>query len=293
MPDTPDDPIVTIKLRKGLADRKRLPLGDVIRILEEFRQMVADAGRRIQHERGVPNPTGDFGLEVIAGESESIFKPGSVQTPLAITQNSTFGILAVQEVVKTLNTLEADQGVPEPNREYDRLMLRRISRVAKIQKRDRMELQISLESFNTNVNQPITATFGSSGMASLHALQTSTLEIQGMSLYGKLVELVDHDESDEDGKGFWGELRRDNGEPWRVQFRADDLEKVTGLFRKQVVVSGRAVYYNVTRPKIVAESVVLDEDRDYEAAYDEIFGSCKDVLGSDLDTLIRRNREED
>ena len=129
-----EDAIVTVKLQEGLADRKRLPLADVLGVLEEFRQMVAEAGRRIQRERGVPNATGDFGLELVAGEAGNLFKPGSVQAPLAITNNTAIGILAVQEVVRTLNTLEADQGVPEPNRQYDRLMLRRISRVARIQK---------------------------------------------------------------------------------------------------------------------------------------------------------------
>jgi hypothetical protein len=286
-----DDALVTVKLQKGLADRKRLPLADVLGVLEEFRQMVAEAGRRIQRERGMANANGDFGLELVAGETGNLFKPGSVQAPLAITNNPTIGIIAVQEVVSALNDLEADEGVPEPNRRYDRMMLRRISRLARIQKRDHMELQISLN--RPGIEVPITATFGTSGMASLMALQSPTLEVQGMSVYGKLIELVDHDESNEDGKGFWGELRRDTGEPWRVQFKSADSELVTGMFRKQVVVTGRAVYYNVTRPKIVAESISLDTDRDYEAAFDEIFGSYKDVFNADLETLLKRNREDE
>ena len=286
-----DDAIVTIKLQKGLADRMRLPLADVLGVLEEFRLMVAEAGRKIQRERGMANATGDFGLELVAGETGKLFKPGSVQAPLAITNNTSIGILAVQEVVNALNALEADEGVPEPNRQYDRLMLRRISRVARIQNRDRVELHISLN--RPGIVTPQTATFGTSGIASLTALQTPTLEVQGMSVYGKLVELIDHDESEEDGKGFWGELRRDNGESWRVQFKSSDSEHITNMFRKQVVVTGRAVYYNVTRPKIVADSITLDTDRDYEAAYDEMFGSYKNVFNADLNTLIKRNREDE
>lgn len=285
------DTIVMVKLQKGLADRQRLPLGDVLGVLEEFRQMVAEAGRRIQRERGMTKPTGDFGLELVAGDAGNLFKPGSVQAPLAMTSNVNTGILAVQEVVNLLNNLEEDEGVPEPNRRYDRPLLRRVARVARIQKRDRMELEISMST--PGVDVPVTATFGTSGMASLTALQTPTLEIQGMSMYGKLVELVDRDESDEDGKGFWGELRRDNGEPWRVQFRTGDSELVTTMFRKQVVVTGRAVYYNVTRPKIVVEIIALDSERDYEAAYDEIFGANKESFNADLNTLIRRNREDE
>jgi hypothetical protein len=285
-----EDTIVNVKLQKGLADRQRLPLGDVLGVLEEFRQMVAEVGRRLQRERGVTNPTGDFGLEIVAGEVGNLFKPGSVQAPLAITDNVTTGILAVQEVVRMLNTLEEDEGVPEPSRQYDRSMLRRVSRLARIQKRDRMELEVSI--IRPGIDVPLTATFGTAGMASLSALQTPTLEVQGVSMYGKLIELVDRDESDEDGKGFWGELRRDNGEPWRVQFRSNDIDLVTAMFRKQVVIVGRAVYYNVTRPKIVAETITLDADRDYEAGFDEIFGSSKSAFNADLDTLIRRNRED-
>ncbi len=291
MANNDEDTLITVKLQKGLADRKRLPLADVLGVLEEFRQMVAEAGRRIQRERGMANINGDFGLELVAGDAGNLFKPGSVQAPLAITINPTIGVLAVQEVVSALNSLEADEGVPEPNRQYDRLMLRRISRLATIQKRDHMELQVSLS--RPGIDIPITATFGTSGMASLMALQSPTLEVQGMSVYGKLIELADHDASDEDGKGFWGELRRDTGEPWRVQFKSADSDLATTMFRKQVVVTGRAVYYNVTRPKIVADTIALDTDRDYEAAFDEIFGSYKGVFNANLNTLIKRNREDE
>jgi hypothetical protein len=153
-----------------------------------------------------------------------------------------------------------------------------------------MELEVSI--IRPGIDTPLIATFGTSGMASLSALQTPTLEVQGVSMYGKLVELVDRDESDEDGKGFWGELRRDNGEPWRVQFRSSDIDQVTTMFRKQVVIVGRAVHYNVTRPKIVADTIALDSDRDYEAGFDEIFGTAKGAFNADLETLIRRNRED-
>jgi hypothetical protein len=152
-----EDTIVNVKLQKGLADRQRLPLGDVIGVLEEFRQMVAEVGRRLQRERGMPNPTGDFGLEIVAGDLGNLFKPGSVQAPLAITENVTTGILAVQAVVSMLNTLEEDEGIPEPNRQYDRSMLRRVSRLARIQKRDRMELQVSI--IRPGIEVPLTATF--------------------------------------------------------------------------------------------------------------------------------------
>ena len=50
---------------------------------------------------------------------------------------------------------------------------------------------------------------------------------------------------------------------------------------------------SATRPKIVADSITLDAYRDYEAAYDEMFGSYKNVFNADLNTLIKRNREDE
>ena len=42
------DLIFTLKFEKGLADRNRLPLEQVIKILQEFRQMIIEAGREIR-----------------------------------------------------------------------------------------------------------------------------------------------------------------------------------------------------------------------------------------------------
>ena len=100
-----DCPVFTIKLQKGLADRQRLPLADVIAVLEEVRQMIADMGREIQRDRGIEKPTGDFGLELLAGPRGILFKSGSVQAHVAITSNIDTGILAAQRVVTTVDSL--------------------------------------------------------------------------------------------------------------------------------------------------------------------------------------------
>jgi hypothetical protein len=285
-----DDPIITVKLTKGLADRHRLPLADVLSVLEEVRQMIAEAGKRIQRERGVMVPTGDFGLEAVA-TGESIFRKGSVEMPIAMTSNIPIGLMAAEEVLRTLVVLEAEQGVPEPDRNLDPGILRRISRVAKVQRRDRMELQVQIN--RPGIPQPLSATFGSAGMETLRALQVPTFQVEGVSLYGKLVQLVDYDPYDEQEKGFWGELILSDLDAWRVQFKPSDIEIATSLFRKQVHIIGCAVHYRVARPKIVVESIVADTDRDYEAAFDELFGSYKNVFNADLNTLIRQVREED
>jgi hypothetical protein len=286
-----DDPIITVKLTKGLADRNRLPLADVLSVLDELRQMIADAGRRIQREQGVVFPSGDFGLEVIAAGDASVFRKGSIEMPLAITANVPVGLLATEEVIRTFGVLESEQGVPEPDRTLDHALLRRISRVARVQRRDRMELQIRIN--RPGVNEPISATFGSAGMETLKALQVPTFQVEGVSLYGKLVQLVDYDPYDEQQKGFWGELILSDLERWRVQFKPSDVEVATSLFRKQVQITGKAVHYRVAAPKIVVESIAADTDRDYEAAFDELFGSYKNVFKADLKTLMKQVREED
>ena len=286
-----DDPIITIKLKKGLADRHRVPLGDVLSVLEEVRQMIAEVGRRLQRERGVENPRGDFGLEVIAANGGSIFRQGSVEMPLAMTLNVDIGILATQEVMRTIGTLQADSGVPEPNRNLDKMLLRRMSRVAHVQRRDRMELEVRLQ--RPGFPEAMTATFGNAAMDSLKALQAPTFQVEGVSLHGKLTQLADHDPMGQEEKGFWGELVQADFETWRVQFKADDVAKATALFRKQVVITGQAIYYRVATHKIVAESIEPDVERDYEEAFDELFGKYKGVFNADLKTLIKQMREDD
>ncbi|HTX41490.1 MAG TPA: hypothetical protein VMD25_06655 [Acidobacteriaceae bacterium] len=286
-----DDPIILVRLTKGLADRHRLPLADVLSIMDELRQMISEAGRRIQRERGVPVPTGDFGLEVIAKDDGKVFRAGSVELPIAMTANIQIGLLAAEQVVRTFSILESERGVPEPDTTLDQTILRRISRVARVQRRDRMELEVRID--RPGSEQPVSATFGSAGMETLRALQVPTFQVEGVSLYGKLVQLVDYDPFDEQQKGFWGELILSDMERWRVQFKSSDVDKATCLFRKQVHITGRAVHYRVTTPKVVVESIEPDTERDYEAAFDELFGSYKDVFKADLETLIKQAREED
>jgi hypothetical protein len=284
------DPIIRVRLKKGLADRHRVPLADVLSVLDELRLMIAEVGRKIQKARGMANPNGDFGLELVGGEHGTIFRKGSIEMDVAITMNSVTGILATQEVLRTFDALESENGVPEPDRPLDRRLLRRMSRVARVQRRDRMELEVGI--YRPGFDEPYRATFGRAAMDTLKALQTPSFQVEGVSLYGKLIVLADHDLTDETDKGFWGELIRSDGETWRVQFRSGDNEAVNKLFRQQVHITGKAVYYRVATPKIVVETIELDTERDYESAFDELFGSYKKVFNSDLKTLIKQMREE-
>lgn len=282
------DPIITVKLRKGLADRQRLPLGHVLSVLEEFRQMMANVGRRIQRERGVTAPSSDFVLEILADSDGAYMNKGSLWSSLAITNNAETGILAAQEVIHTLNRLEADDGIPDPTVGFDKDLIRRVARVARIQRADRLELEVSVE--GPGFSKPLVATFGAAGIASIRALQTPTFEIEGMSLFGKLIELLDRDPSDDEKKGFWGELRKETGETWRIQFRPSDIDLVTPLFRKQVVITGDAVYSRIATPKLIAKTIAADAERDYETAFDELFGCYR---GAFSPQLLKSFREDD
>ena len=57
-------PIFHIRFTEGLATRNRLPLDHVIRVLTEIKGMLESVGKQIQRQRGVENPSGDFGLEL-------------------------------------------------------------------------------------------------------------------------------------------------------------------------------------------------------------------------------------
>lgn len=135
------------------------------------------------------------------------------------------------------------------------------------------------------------AVFTEAGISATESLRAPQFEMEGVSLYGKLYELRDsRPEQEEEGRFFWGELFRDNGEQWRVRFTNADMEKATGLFRKQVLVTGKAVYYRAQTPKVIVDEIALDVERDYEAAFDELYGCNKKVYGADLETLLKEIR---
>ncbi len=107
-------------------------------------------------------------------------------------------------------------------------------------------------------------------------------------------ELIDKIKvDDEEEKGFWGELVADDGETWRVLFDANDEEKATPLFRKQVKAIGTAVYYRIARPKLICEKIERDTERNYDAAFDELYGCNKQIYKTDLQTLLKRMHGEE
>ena len=88
-------PVFTVKLIEGLADRNRLPLDHVIRVLTEIKSLVEEVGKRLQRERGEEKASGNFGLELDAG-----IKAGSVQADILITRDVNTGVDAATHVIK-------------------------------------------------------------------------------------------------------------------------------------------------------------------------------------------------
>lgn len=287
---TIDSPVFTIKLKNGLAERQRLPLADVITVLEEVRQMIADIGREIQRDMGIEKPTGDFGLELLAGTHGNLFQHGSVQAQVAITSHIDTGILAAQHLVTTVDSLSKKK--PVIATDADRSVVRRLNRINKISDRDKTELQLALQ--RPGKHKTVQATFDATAAATAWSLQAPVFEMEAMTIYGKLCELKDTDPEDDSGtKGFWGELCRETGETWRIQFSAERAEKATSLFRKQVAITGTAKYYRIAAPKLVASDITMDEERDYEKAFDELYGCDRQIYGDDFAKALKEMRSED
>ena len=119
------------------------------------------------------------------------------------------------------------------------------------------------------------------------------MKIEDVTLYGKLRALRDTaPEGEEDRRGFSGELVCDDGNIWRIDFRPGDEMKATELFRRQMYVTGTITYVEASNPRINANDFGLDEERDYVAAFDAMYGSMPELAGVDLATLIRELETE-
>ncbi|MGA2592464.1 MAG: hypothetical protein ABSH32_21340 [Bryobacteraceae bacterium] len=293
MPRSHEDPILTVKLEKGLADRQRLSLAHVIGVLDQIRNMIAEVGRDLQRQNGVPQPSGDFGLELIAGASGAVVRKGSITAHIALTQNTQAGLEATRQVVKTIELLDREElaGV-DPRDQIDARIVKGLIRIARIQRLDKTEMRIALKGFGQR--KPIVARFGESGMAAVRSLQASTFTVEDVTVYGKLIELADRDPDEDDGeKGFWGVLRRENGDCWRLQCAPADKDRVAPLFMRQVRANGTAMYYRVASTKLIVKEIEPEIDKDFDSAFDELFGSDRKLYNADFDTLMRRMRGDE
>lgn len=298
------DPVFTISLQRGLADRHRLPIGQVISVLNEVRQMLIETGREIQKERGIdPRPL-DFGLELVAEEDGKTFTKGSLRARIAITNNVEVGIEAAERVLDTVYALNAPRKpsarfITATQEPATAKIVNRLDRIAFIHEQSRAQARFqvavpkALQPLQPEVKTRTTATFGSMAVKRIAAMREPVFTEEDVTLYGRLVELKDKAQIEVQGGKFWGELRRDNGERWRVQFDDEYQTTAAPLFRQQVRISGNAYYFQTRAPKLVATEVVPDEQRDYVGAFDELLGVNKALYKADLATLLDRRYGED
>lgn len=302
MPKNQSDTIFSISLEKGLADRHRLPIGQVISVLNGVRQMLIDAGRELQKQRGVGYSHNlDFGLELVADEHGHAFTKGSLRAKIAITSNVELGIEAAGRVLQTVRELNAPPkkpikriGVSQDSVQSG--IVNHLDRMAFIH--DRSKVQAKFRVIVPRALKPKdsasknTVVFGAPAIRRLAALREPVFSEENVTLYGKLVELKDRSQMDDTHGKFWGELRRDNGERWRIQFDDDCEATAVPLFRQQVCVYGTAHYFQTRTPKLIASGVDPDATRDYVAAFDGLFGANKDKYNADLPTLLARRYGE-
>ncbi len=280
------NPALKVRLRKGLAERNRLPLTTMLKILEECRLLVNEFARRHSAGKDI-----DLQLEIVGSPNGDAFQAGSLQACISAGAHPEIAALAMNEVIGQLMRIErndisfvhGDAGAAE--------IVRRFYRIGLQQEKVSSELELSMS--GSGEAGYSCGNLTAEGMKSVRSLQTPNAEVRGIQIYGKLMELRDIMESDDHGRGFVGELLRDGGEQWRVRFREDRQAIAGQLFRKRVLVFGDVKYFRTRTPLITAQRIEVDEPKDYLAAFDKFVGSIPELKEIGLNELIQAVREED
>ena len=104
------NPVFSIVFSKGTADKHRLPLAHVLETLTEIAKMIREVGIQVQRANGVENPDGDFGIELLAGETGGAFYASSVKAQAAVTRDVKNGLETITRIFNVTNTVEKKQG---------------------------------------------------------------------------------------------------------------------------------------------------------------------------------------
>ena len=280
-----DNTVFTLVFRKGLAERNRLPIEQVIKTLQEFQEMIREVGKQVQRRNGVEHPDGDFGIELLASASGLAFRKGSLKSSAAATRD----IVNAQETLHLIYSNVRSYAKPasiqtEPS---DVLIARRMFKIGELQREAKTELAVQLK---INTERTKTATLNEKAIFNLETMSAPQMRVDRMALYGRLRQLNDRTKSDEGGRYFWGELTTDAGEKWRLKFLATDVGRVLPLFRHQVFVQGEATYFGTKSPRldVIGGAITLDPDRDYLAAFDSMRSAGEDLFGeTDSSELLR------
>jgi len=267
--------IFSVILDKGKAMRHRLPMTHVISTLRELDFMIRELGQKIQRDRGVQAPDGDFGIELLATSTGLVFRKGSVKAQAEITKDVDNGIETITQIIGTTNIVDAKKEVVSVD-EYGAPVVRRLAKIAPIQEQDETELKLQLAVQGKIVEK---SRFGKSGLENIRKLSAAEFQIESLTVYGKLRRLTDRSLTDEEDD-IWGELIEDNGNKWRMKFIPADLKKVRALFTRQVVVIGDAYYFKTTSPRLNVKDIQADKPRNYLAAFNAFGRKYKDVFGN-------------
>lgn len=278
-------PLLQIRLHKGLAERHRLPLTLLVRILEESGLLLASFAKKIA---GDPNI--DLQLEIVAGPAGSTFQPGSLLTQLCSPTHPQLAAQAMGQTIQFLHDIERATSDRLVGDLFHGDVLRRLYRIGLQQEKAKSELEFGL----AGQAQPTeTATLTHNTMVYIRSLQASGREVQGVRVYGKLIELHDRHEEDGHGHGFFGELLLDSGALWRIRFREDQSILAAQFFRQRISVFGDVKYFKTLAPMVIPKSITFDEPKNYVDVFDRFAGSVPELKKVDLDTLVKAVRQED
>jgi hypothetical protein len=268
-----ENPTFSIVFKKGKANQNRLPLGHVLSTLREIDAMIREVGKRVQQTNGMEAADGDFGIELLANKDGIAFKKGSVAAEAVLTKDLKNGLETIGKIIDLTDSVEK-KAVRSVDQNGE-AVLRRLTTISKFQERDKTELHFGLDVKQKPVKQTV---LSQKGVHVLREMGKAELEVEAITLYGKLKALADFSKEDET-KYFWGELREDNGAEWRVRFHITHLGQVQKLFTRQVVIAGNATYFQTKRPRVDAQLISEEKPRNYLTAFDKFRKEYRDVFG--------------
>lgn len=273
----------TLVFRKGLAERNRLPIQQVIKTLQEFQEMIREVGQQVQRRNGVENADGDFGIELVASATGLVFRKGSLKANAAATRD----LANAQETLTLIysNVRSYSKPVAMQMEPASAVIARRMYKIGELQREAKTELAVVVR---ISEQRTKTATLTERAIANLETVNAPQMRVGGITLFGRLRQLNDRSKEDDGGKYFWGELHTDAHERWRLRFPSGDVGRITAMFRRQVVVTGNATYFGAQRPRLDVSTIFPDPHRNYLEAFAELSAAGNALFGdADSNDLLK------
>lgn len=233
MQKTDDATTFTLIFRKGLAERNRLPIEQVIRTLQEFREMMREVGQQVQRRNGVESPDGDFGIELVASATGLTFRKGSLKANAVATRDIANAQETLYLIVSNVRSYSSKATLAQSAEPEEAAIARRMYKIGELQREAKTELAVQVK---VNKERTKTATLDECAIVHLETMSAPLMRVGGLTLYGRLRQLTDRSKDEDGGKFFWGELLTDTSEIWRLRFSSDKVREVLPLFKHQVCV---------------------------------------------------------